>query len=112
MPKIYLFGKITSVSVSYKRGMDKDTKSNLWQALSLLGQLGYVIAIPLVILAMIGRFIDNKYHTSPWFLIAGMFLALIISTFWVYKKTMEIMKNTTDENNIDDTDKDKNEKSV
>lgn len=73
-------------------------KSNLWQALSLLGQLGYVIAIPLVILAMIGRFIDNRYHTSPWFLIAGMFLALIISTFWVYKKTAEIMKEATKDN--------------
>ncbi len=72
-----------------------DEKSNLWQALSLLGQLGYVIAIPLVILAMVGRFIDNKYHTSPWFVIAGMFLALIISTFWVYKKTLEIMNDAT-----------------
>ncbi len=77
--------------------MDKNTKSNLWQALSLLGQLGYVIAIPLVILALIGRYIDKKYDASPWFLIAGMFLALIISTFWVYKKTAEIMKEATDD---------------
>lgn len=61
----------------------------------LLGQLGYVIAVPLVILALFGRFIDKKYDTSPWFLIVGMFLALIISTFWVYKKTMEIMKDAT-----------------
>lgn len=72
-------------------------KSTLWQALSLLGQLGYVIAIPLVILALGGRFIDKKYGTSPWFLIAGMFLALVISTFWVYKKTAEIMKDATED---------------
>jgi len=78
--------------------MDKNEKSNWRQALSLLGQLGYVIAIPLVILALAGRFIDKKYGTSPWFLIAGMFLALIISTFWVYRKTAEIMNNAAEEN--------------
>ncbi|MFH1193472.1 MAG: AtpZ/AtpI family protein [bacterium] len=77
--------------------MPDKKKSDMWQALSLLGQLGYVIAIPLVILALGGRFIDKKYGTSPWFLIAGMFLALIISTFWVYKKTAEIMSEATEE---------------
>lgn len=77
----------------------KKEKSNLWQALSLLGQLGYVIAIPLVILAIAGRFIDKKYDASPWFLIAGMLLALVISTLWVFRKTTEIMKNSTDEHN-------------
>lgn len=78
--------------------MKKGT-SNLWQALSLLGQLGYVIAVPLVILALGGRFIDKKYGTSPWFLIVGMFLALVISTFWVYKKTAEIMSDATKDDN-------------
>lgn len=79
-----------------------DKKSNLWQALSLLGQLGYVIAIPLVILAIVGRFLDKKFHTSPWLLIVGMFLALITSTFWVLKKTTEIMKEATKEDKNQD----------
>ncbi|MFA5133643.1 MAG: AtpZ/AtpI family protein [Patescibacteria group bacterium] len=81
-----------------------EEKSNWRQALSLLGQLGYVIAIPLVILALTGRFLDKKFHTSPWLLIIGMFLALVISTFWVYKKTAEIMKDAT-ENKNEDKDK-------
>lgn len=70
-------------------------KNNTWFVLGLLGQMGYIIAVPLVFLALLGRFIDKRYDTSPWFLIAGMFLALIISTFWVYKKTAEIMKEAT-----------------
>lgn len=87
-------------------------KNNTWFVLGLLGQLGYVIAVPLVILALLGRFIDKRYDTSPWFLIIGMFLALVISSIWVYKRTAEIMKKTTDENNTDDTDKNQNIKSV
>jgi len=73
--------------------MPDKNQSNWRQALSLLGQLGYVIAIPLVILALIGRFVDRKLHSSPWFLLTGIFIALIVSTFWVLKKTTEIMKD-------------------
>jgi len=90
--------------------MKNKEKSNLWQALSLLGQLGYVIAVPLVILALGGRFIDKKYGTSPWFLIVGMFFALIISTFWVYKKTAEIMSEATEEHKNIKTQKQENDK--
>ena len=85
-----------------KKVRDKG-KSDIWFALGLLGQLGYIIAIPLVILALLGRFIDKKYGTPPWFLIAGMFFALVISTFWVYKKTLIIMKDAT-ENKKDEVD--------
>jgi len=76
--------------------MKNKEKSDTWFALELLGQLGYIIAIPLVILALAGRFFDKKYNTSPWFLIAGMFFALIISTVWVYKKTLMIMNDATE----------------
>jgi len=84
--------------------MEEKQKSNWWQALSLLGQLGYVIAIPLVLLALLGRFLDKQYNSSPWFLIAAMFLSLAISTTWVYRKTMQIMGEATKE------DKEKNER--
>ena len=76
--------------------MAEKEKSNWLHALSLLGQLGYIIAIPLVTLALGGRFLDKRYNTSPLLLIIGMFLALVMSTAWIYKKTMEIMKNTVD----------------
>ncbi|MBU1180128.1 AtpZ/AtpI family protein [Patescibacteria group bacterium] len=71
--------------------MEKQQKSGLWQALSLAGQLGYTIAIPLVALALIGRFLDKKYNSSPWFLLAGILVSLIITSIWVWKKSMSIM---------------------
>lgn len=74
--------------------MKNKGKSDIWFALGLLGQLGYIIAIPLVILALTGKFVDKKYGTSPWVLITGMFFSLVISTIWVYKKTLIIMKET------------------
>ncbi|PIR66914.1 MAG: hypothetical protein COU51_01250 [Parcubacteria group bacterium CG10_big_fil_rev_8_21_14_0_10_36_14] len=74
------------------------TKNNgMWQALSLAGQLGYTIAVPLVILALIGRFFDRKYDSSPWFLLGGIFLSLIITSIWITKKSMLIMRDITED---------------
>ncbi len=73
-------------------------KSQVWSALSLAWQLGYSIAVPLVVLALGGRLIDKKFGTSPWFLLTGIFLSLIVSTFSVYFKTIKILKETEDEN--------------
>lgn len=75
--------------------MDKDTKSNLWQALSLAGQLGYTIAVPLVVLALTGRFLDKKFGSSPWFLLGGVLLSLVITSVWIYKKSAEIIGHAT-----------------
>jgi F0F1-type ATP synthase assembly protein I len=78
--------------------------NDLWQALNLLGQLGYIIAIPLVVLALLGRFLDKKYDTSPWLLIVGMFFSLMISSVWVYKKSAEIMAAAIDNDKKDKKD--------
>ncbi len=67
-------------------------KSSTWFALGLVWQLGYTIAIPLVVFGLLGRFLDRKFGTSPLLLLAGILLSLIISTIGVYRKTMKIMK--------------------
>lgn len=67
-------------------------KSSTWFALGLVWQLGYTIAIPLVVFGLIGRFLDNKFGTSPWLLLAGILLSLIVSSIGVYRKTMKIME--------------------
>lgn len=69
-------------------------KNQTWSALSLAWQLGYSIAIPLVVLALVGRILDKKFDTSPWLLFTGIFLSLIVSTFAVYYKTIKVLGNT------------------
>ena len=74
-----------------------EEKNQLWSAISLAWQLGYTIAIPLVVLALVGRILDKRFGTSPWLLLVGIFLSIIISTFAVYFKTVKILKETEDE---------------
>lgn len=62
-----------------------------WSALALAWQLGYSIAIPLVVLALAGRIADKKFGTSPWLLLTGVMLSLVISTIAVYRKTIVLM---------------------
>lgn len=64
-------------------------KSN---GLNLAWELGYLIAIPIVIFALLGRFLDKKFGTSPWLLLVGILLALLISGFAVARKAIEVMK--------------------
>lgn len=63
-----------------------------WSALSLAWNLGYTIAIPIVVLALGGRFLDKRFDTSPLFLLLGVLLSIIISTLGVYRKVKKIIK--------------------
>lgn len=70
--------------------MSEDKKST-WSALALAWELGYTIAIPIVVFALGGRVLDRKLGTSPWLLLTGIFLSLIISSWLVYWKTIKII---------------------
>jgi LPXTG-motif cell wall-anchored protein len=59
--------------------------------LGLAWELGYTIAVPLVALALGGRWLDKKLETSPWLLLAGILLSIAISSWLVYKKTLDII---------------------
>lgn len=63
----------------------------LSQAMSMAWELGYTIALPIIILALGGRLLDKKLNSSPWFLLAGIGVALMISGTAVYYKTIKIM---------------------
>jgi len=72
--------------------MEKDNEQKTFSALSLAWELGYSIALPLVIFALAGRWLDRKLATSPWLFLLGIILAVSISSYLVYRKTMEIIK--------------------
>ena len=55
-------------------------------ALKIVGDFGATLAVPVVILALIGQTIDNKYGTGPLFLFIGMGLAAVLTGKMIYKK--------------------------
>ena len=65
-------------------------KNPLWSALNLAWELGYTIAIPIVIMGIGGAWIDKRLGTSPALLLIGIALSLIISGVAVYRKVKEI----------------------
>lgn len=67
-------------------------ESSVWYALSLAWQLGYTIAVPIVVLALVGRLLDRKFGSSPWLLLAGILLSLIVSSWLIYLKVIKILK--------------------
>jgi len=63
--------------------------------LSLLGQLGYMIAIPAVIGAAGGAWLDKRFDTSPLFILLGIALAIASSSLWIWtfiKKVQDHME--------------------
>jgi len=60
------------------------------EALSFALKLGYMIAGPLIALALGGRLADNTFGTSPIFLLVGIGLSLMITTYIVYKEISKI----------------------
>ena len=54
--------------------------------------LGYRLALPIVFFALGGRLIDKKLDTAPIFLLAGIFSAMVLSFFLIWRlvKQLEI----------------------
>lgn len=73
-------------------GMQKG--DNRAQLVGLALQMGYLIAIPLVAFALLGRFIDSVFSSSPLFFLIGILTAIVCSTILVYRKTTALLKDT------------------
>lgn len=60
---------------------------NLWV---LSGELGLLIALPLVALVLVGIKLDRWLDTMPLFIIAGMILAAAVSALAVARKIKQV----------------------
>jgi len=72
-----------------KEKTSKPEKS--WSAVSLAWQLGYTIAIPLVVFALAGRYLDKKLGTTPFLLLFGILLSIGVTSWMVYQKTKKFL---------------------
>lgn len=55
-------------------------------AFKIIGSFGASIAMPVVLLVIIGQYFDKKYNTSPWFTTLAFVVAAMISASIIYKK--------------------------
>ncbi|MEK7570591.1 MAG: AtpZ/AtpI family protein [Patescibacteria group bacterium] len=68
---------------------ENPNQSSFWKALGIAWELGYVIAIPIVVLGIVGRFLDKHFGTSPWLFLAGVIISITLTSFglvWKFKK--------------------------
>ena len=65
---------------------------NKWRLASLGMEMGFIIAIPLLLLSLGGKWLDQRLNTTPWLAIAGILVAIASSTFWLTRRLKELVK--------------------
>lgn len=61
------------------------------ELISFAFEVGYTIAIPLIIFVAAGRLADKYFNTAPWIMLAGLILSLFATTIIIYKKTKDLI---------------------
>ncbi|MBU1915553.1 AtpZ/AtpI family protein, partial [Patescibacteria group bacterium] len=55
----------------------------------IVGEFGFIIAAPIVILALLGKWLDGRYDTAPLFLVSGFILAALLSAVSIYRRAKQ-----------------------
>ncbi|MDD3721132.1 MAG: AtpZ/AtpI family protein [Lutibacter sp.] len=77
-------------------------KKSVWAGLGLFGMIGWSIAVPTLLGAALGVWLDKKYKEEfSWtlsLLVAGLMLGCLIAWNWIQKENKEIHKKNEDGN--------------
>lgn len=77
------------VSMSMARSSERQA---LWDALGLAWEMGYTIAIPLIVFALGGRFLDRWIGTAPWLMLIAIAIAIAISSTAITRKIRTVCR--------------------
>ncbi len=75
-----------------KKQMNTGLGSALWLAVQLVWDMGWIIAIPAVVLGFGGAYLDKRAHTAPLFILLGLALAISVSSFVIARQMKAIIK--------------------
>ncbi|MBI4250483.1 AtpZ/AtpI family protein [Candidatus Uhrbacteria bacterium] len=76
------------------RIMDKPPNQSSGSVLAMLGivwTIGFMVAVPLVGFALLGRYADKAFNSSPLFFLSGVVVSIIVSSILIFRKTMQLM---------------------
>ncbi len=74
---------------------EKDKKKTLekWELVGFAWELGYIIALPILILALSGKWVDKHFHHEfPWVTLIGIGLAIFTTTVWLIRRLKTYIK--------------------
>jgi hypothetical protein len=71
--------------------MTKDNKQT--KLAFIFFDIGWRIAIPLVLFVIIGNSIDKRFHTTPLFILSGICLSLATTTWGIYTTIKKLNKD-------------------
>lgn len=84
----YFFVGIYVIMMSQEKGF-----KGQWSALGFAWELGYLIAIPLIVGALSGRFADGFFGTKPWLFLLGVGVSIVTTVVLVFQKTKAVLKD-------------------
>lgn len=86
-------GYLDVTEIDKKEIEEVSEKSRFLEGLELASNLGFTIAIPIVIGALLGSFLDSKLNTSPKLTLSLIMLGFFISLYNIYKLTKNNSSN-------------------
>lgn len=67
-------------------------KKSLLFSFGLIGQIGFATAIPLVVLGLLGRYLDSQFGTAPYLFLSGLAIATVLIYFTLRKIIKEAIE--------------------
>jgi ATP synthase protein I len=64
----------------------KEGERSIWQNLSMVGALGWVIVTPILLGVLIGRWLDRTQHTGIFFSGAFIFLGVVVGCYLAWQR--------------------------
>ena len=61
---------------------------------SIAFQLGFIIAIPVIVFGYFGKWLDQKLDSSPLLTLIGIFTAIGFTSLWIYRKFKSYFKGS------------------
>lgn len=82
--------------------MDNKPSNNAWwrPGLIMFAKVSISITVPILASFFLGRYLDIKYHTTPWIFLSLTGVAFIISIFSIWKNLVVYLKDLEKEEKI------------